>query len=326
MLRTQSSLKLTAIIALVCLIAGAVAPALITQRTRPLSFNEDVSVTMGPTTAQVRDSLDEELESRELEIRRHSTTAKVQEDDAAAEATSQIEVLLDDEVAATIDQHSVLNRESTYPMAGIDATQEFLIRGATQTSEIEGINYFFPSQTEQRSYPYFDSLMQRAEPIDYLTDEEIDGIPTYSFHQERTGVNVSSLFDDQLFPARAGEVYSDAELARYDLDENQDVNLKPYYDFKRTIWVEPTTGRVLNTHEDIQVYLAQSPAGEPSEMRTLFAAEYSWDEESTQRAMDKVQNTVMAIRVAAVIGWALAIFGGILLLLCAWRFSRQRAS
>ena len=160
MLRNQSSLKLTAIIALVCLIVGALAPSLVTQRTRPLSFKEDISITMGPAEAQVmhcEDTGECSQEISELEITRHSTTAKTEVDDAAAVAESTIEASLDGEKVAEIAQSALLNRESAYPMAGTDTTQEFSIHGGavlnSEGAEIDGIDYFFPSQTEQRSYP-----------------------------------------------------------------------------------------------------------------------------------------------------------------------------
>lgn len=341
MLRTQSSLKLTAIIALVCLIVGAVAPALFTQRTRPLSLKEDISVTMGPSEAQVadweayaagdgcEDGLKCVVETKQLEIDRHSTTAKTDVDDAAAHAESNIQVTLDGEQIAAIEQSALLNRESAYPMADSDTNQEFTVHGGAvlnaEGPEIDGIDYFFPSQTEQRSYPYFDTVMQKSEPIDYLTDEEIDGIPTYSFYQKRHGINVSHVFDNRTFQGRAGDFYSDEELARINLDADEEVNLKPYYAFERTVWVEPTTGRVVDVNEKMQIYLAQSHIAEPTGERTLFSTDISWDEASSQAELNKVKNTVLGVQVATILGWALAIVGAVLLLICVWRYSRQRA-
>lgn len=338
MLRNRSSLKLTAIIALVCLIVGAVAPTLISQRTRPLSLKEDISVSMGPAEAQVANWADYEgcedglkcvVETQQLEIQRHSTTAKTDVDDAAALAESNIKATLDGEQVAEIAQSALLNRESAYPVADSDTHQEFTLQGGAvlnaEGPEIDGIDYFFPSQTEQRSYPYFDTVMQASEPIDYLTDEEIDGIPTYSFYQKRHGIEVSQLFDDKTFPGRAGDFYSDEELSRIKQDADDEVELKPYYAFERTVWVEPTTGRVVDVNEKMQIYLAQSNIGEPTGERTLFSTDISWDAASTQAELDKVKNTVLAIQIVTIVGWALAIIGAVLLFVCAWRFGRQRA-
>src|SRR5699024_11915585 len=68
----------------------------------------------------------------------------------------------------------------------------------------------------------------------------------------------------------------------------------------------------------------QSQTEAPTGERTLFSADISWDEESTQAELDEVKNTVMAVQVATIVGWVLAIIGAVLLLACAWRFSRQR--
>src|SRR5699024_3973618 len=123
--------------------------------------------------------------------------------------------------------------------------------------------------------------------IDYLTDEKVAGIPTYSFYQQRQGIDVSQLFDDQRFPD----------------------NLNPYYAVERTVWVEPTTGRIVDVNEKMQIYLAGTPQEEPTDERTLFATDISWDEASTQAELDKVKNTVLAIQVVSIIGWVLAIVG-----------------
>ena len=90
------------------------------------------------------------------------------------------------------------------------------------------------------------------------------------------------------------------------------------------MWVEPTTGRIVDVNEKMQIYLAGTPQEEPTDDRTLFATDISWDEASTQAELDKVKNTVLAIQVVSIIGWVLAIVGAVLLLVCAWRFSRQR--
>ncbi|MDN6246531.1 MAG: porin PorA family protein, partial [Corynebacterium casei] len=77
--------------------------------------------------------------------------------------------------------------------------------------------------------------------------------------------------------------------------------------------------------EKRQIYLAQSHIAEPTGERTLFSTDISWDEASSQTELDKVKSTVLGVQVATILGWALAIVGAVLLLICAWRFSRQRA-
>src|SRR5690625_2165854 len=132
MLRNQPSLKLNAIIALMGSLVGARSPSLVTVRTRPLTLKEDISITMSPAEAQVmhcEDTGECSQEISELEITRHSTTAKTEVDDAAAVAESTIEASLDGETVAEIAQSALLNRESAYPMAGTDTTQEFSIHG-----------------------------------------------------------------------------------------------------------------------------------------------------------------------------------------------------
>src|SRR5690625_7842840 len=74
---------------------------------------------MVPSEAQVmhcEDTGECSQEISELEITRHSTTAKTEVDDAAAVAESTIEASLDGEKVAEIAQSALLNRESAYPM------------------------------------------------------------------------------------------------------------------------------------------------------------------------------------------------------------------
>ena len=132
-----------------------------------------------------------------VEFTRHTTTAPA-EKDSVAHAESTTTLTVDGETFAHITEKSLLNRESTYPVAGPNTTQHIELSAfdvqVEDRIERDGISYFFPAGAEQRSYPFFDPLTQDAEPIDFLRDEKLDGIPTYVFHQDVAPVPLAEVF------------------------------------------------------------------------------------------------------------------------------------
>lgn len=119
------------------------------------------------------------------------TTTSATNDDAVASANSSLKVEADGKTIAEFNESSLLNRESAYPIPGLNSSQQFNITtlgtGASSMDfERDGISYFFPAKAEQRSYPYFDPMTQTAAPIDFTGTEKRETIPTYSFHQKST--------------------------------------------------------------------------------------------------------------------------------------------
>ena len=145
-------------------------------------------------------------------------------------------------------------------MAGPNTTQHIELSAfdvqMEDRVERDGISYFFPAGAEQRSYPFY-PLTQDAEPIDFLRDEKLDGIPAYVFHQDVAPVPLEEVFAfDNQRSGPAGDFYSPESLERYNLKPNSHVILEPFYAVSRTVWVEPTTGTILNEKEHPRIFWA----------------------------------------------------------------------
>jgi hypothetical protein len=97
-----------------------------------------------------------------------------------------------------------------------------------------GLSYTFPLGTEPKTYQYFDPTVRRAFPIEYRGTERLQGLRAYRFEQEIPERSLGS----QLVPGfvvgqRAAPLLSAEQL----------------YATTRTLWVEPTTGAILQGRE-----------------------------------------------------------------------------
>jgi hypothetical protein len=85
----------------------------------------------------------------------------------------------------------------------------------------EGLVNKFPFDTEQQTYEFWDGLLGRAVPAEFVGEEFIDGLRTYEF-------NIS--IEDE--PATVvGDV-----AGTYSMD--------------KTVWIEPTTGAIIDQEQD----------------------------------------------------------------------------
>lgn len=100
----------------------------------------------------------------------------------------------------------------------------------------EGLYFKFPFDTKQQDYQWWDSALQRAEPISFVQEDEIDGLPVYVFRQTLGPETIDALeIPGSLFsPAQEGNVPADV-----------------VYSNTRTLWVEPVTGVLIKGSEDV---------------------------------------------------------------------------
>lgn len=371
--------------AVLCIIAGAVIPPLVENRTRQLSTTENITVTstdpnatvMRPDASagasagadtgtaagadsenpdpacRVAEGQEQPLRCRihtgQVSLERTTVTGKAPGDDAVATVDTELNFLVGDTPAGKISISTLLNRESAYPAAGSPTNLQVTIDGASSTLgadttqqgvERQGIGWFFPAQTEQRSYPFFDPLARTDIPLDFAGTQRLEGIPTYTFHHREAAVPLSRLLSDgnsdptpdfaQVSgPARL--FYSPQEISANGFSPEETMVLDAYYSVERTVWVEPTTGRVVNATEDINVSFArdaeeataQADAEEASKDRTLVDATLTWTDASRQAELEKVTNVVEGIKVLSIIAWAGKAAAVVLLAVAAWLFMRR---
>ncbi|SER93524.1 porin PorA family protein [Corynebacterium cystitidis] len=205
------------------------------------------------------------------------------------------------ELYAKVEDHHRLNRDSAYPVREPVAAKLFTIGPLNTRVEVpphtlEGLRYFFPFETERRSYQYADPVVRNIVPLDYVNPTEVNGVRTYEFHTDIPVTNlvkaalagqpeVLSLEQQEAFAALdstaqiqvalgldeatmegvaavtegpAQRFFSPAEMERFGYAEGQKVALQPYYDAERTFFIEPKTGTVLNQKVAVNIFLAEN--------------------------------------------------------------------
>ena len=373
----RSPLAWVVIAAVIFLVLGTVVPPLYNNQTRPLAFDQNIDTVTAPSAGvwmdapefiagakASGDSKDPQCQEKQapmwcylhhdlLTIERNTTTSEVAEDDALANSDSLSRLLAGDTPLAQITEHSVLNRESTYPVAAPKDKWRFVLpaldTGMARTDfERDGINYFFPSGTEQRSYPFFDLATQSSTAVDFTTTEKLDGIPTYSFHHDiqpisladmrksittevDTGTGDRQLAAEGFRIAGPAKRFYDAESRELlGLDATDRVTVEPFYTIGRDISVEPTTGTMVDLRENIKIFFAADEkqagtmvANGDTEDRSIFAADLRWSDETRAERLEEVRPVIRTIRALMVVGWAGKAIGVGLLLCAAYMYMRR---
>ena len=373
----RSPLAWVVIAAVIFLVLGTVVPPLYNNQTRPLAFDQNINTVTAPSAGvwmeapefiagakASGDSKAPQCQEKQapmwcylhhdlLTIERNTTTSEVAEDDALANSDSLSRLLAGDTPLAQITEHSVLNRESTYPVAAPKDKWKFVLpaldTGMARTDfERDGINYFFPSGTEQRSYPFFDLATQSSTAVDFTTTEKLDGIPTYSFHHDIQPIsladmrkNITSEVDtgtgnrqlaaeDFRIAGPAKRFYDSESRELLGLDATDRVTVEPFYTIGRDISVEPTTGTMVDLRENIKIFFAADEkqagtmvANDDTEDRSIFAADLRWSDETRAERLNEVRPVIRTIRALMVVGWAGKAIGVGLLLCAAYMYMRR---
>ena len=318
----RSRLAQVTIAAAVFLILGSILPPLYNNQSRPLPRDLNLEI---------------HAEHDGATFSRHTTTAPAMKD-SVARAQSTVDLTFNGETIAHITEESQLNRESTYPVAGPNTTQHIELPAfdvqVEDRVERDGISYFFPSGAEQRSYPFFDPLTQDTEPIDFLRDEKLDSIPTYVFHQDVAPVSLGEIFAfDAHRSGPAGDFYSAESLERYTLKPKSHVILEPFYAVSRTVWVEPTTGTIVNEEEHPRIFWAtdarQAQAmvdADDTHERALLDVPLSWSDSTRTERLDSVRRVIDTVKILSIVSWLGKAIGVALLAVAAAMFMRRHAA
>ncbi|MDR3656984.1 MAG: DUF3068 domain-containing protein, partial [Mycobacterium sp.] len=128
----------------------------------------------------------------------------------------------------------------------------------------DGLSYRFPFHTEKKTYPYFDSIAQKAFDVNYDTQEDVNGLTTYRFTQ-----NIGYNGDGKLVaPVPYPSLYVGAEDAKVTAsaamwgvpgEPGEQVTMTRYYAAQRTFWVDPVSGTIVKETEHANHYFARDP-------------------------------------------------------------------
>lgn len=160
-------------------------------------------------------------------------------------------------VSAIVDRVTI-DRKTAMPVS----EEEFADRVSTiQTSadspgvEIDnraGLQYKFPFDVQQESYPYFDVNARENFPLEFVGEDEISGLQVYHFRQEIGPVDMSE---------------ADPSVPTYKLslpastwgvgEGDEPVTMTRWYNNVRDLWVDPVTGVVVKGQEHQDQYYAR---------------------------------------------------------------------
>ena len=106
--------------------------------------------------------------------------------------------------------------------------------GNPEFIEHKGLLSKFPFGTEKQTYDFWDGTLREAIPIDYVGEEEIEGVTTYKF-------------EHTIPPTETGTIELPADLLGEDGEDA--LTAQRMYANVRTLWIEPNTGVVINRQE-----------------------------------------------------------------------------
>ncbi len=117
-----------------------------------------------------------------------------------------------------------------------------------------GLSYTFPIDTEKKSYPFFDTVVGKAYPMNYRGTEKLNGLDVYRFEQT---VPESDIKIQDLLPGKYSNV--------------------------RVVWVEPTTGVIIKGSEQIKETFATGG-------QTAFSGTLVFNDASVKSQADYAKN------------------------------------
>lgn len=103
----------------------------------------------------------------------------------------------------------------------------------------EGQLVKFPFNTQKRSYDYFDTTLGEGVPMQYTGEESLEGLNTY-------------MFESVIPPTEYATLTAPASI--FGIDEEGDVDLARVYSNTRTLWIEPETGVIMRSREDVDTF------------------------------------------------------------------------
>lgn len=176
----------------------------------------------------------------------------------------------------------------------------------------EGLQYKFPFDVKQESYPYYDINARETFPIDFVEETEVNGMKVYHFRQEIGPIDLSKA-DPEAQSYRLSLPESTWGIG----ESERPITMVRWYNNTRDLWVDPITGVVVKGQESQDQYYARE--GDTPEV-TVLNAVLPFDEATIEFQIEQAkdgQDTLALFGrtlpiVFAVLG-VLLIIGGFLL-------------
>jgi hypothetical protein len=183
--------------------------------------------------------------------------------------------------------------------------QQKIDDGTTVVTDVDqsGLAYKFPFNTERKDYTFFDVTLRKATPIEYDSDEKVNGLDTYKFIQR---IDPTKLDTREVPASLMGAAGSSVTADRM-------------YQNKRTVWVEPVTGAIVKGSEDVSQWLVNPANGRGV---PVLSGTLTWTPQTIQRQVNEAKEgkdkLTTLTKTGPIVLWivgGLMLVGGILLVL-----------
>jgi len=146
--------------------------------------------------------------------------------------------------------------EAVAPCEGqyIEVEQGKRVRVDRNTVQQPGLSFKFPFGTEQQDYKFYDLQVRKAVTAKYDGEDTVQGLDTYRYVMEVSNTKVG---EREVPGSLVGE------------PDEPSVTASLYYQGKRTLWVEPTTGVIVLGQQEMTQELVP-PGEEPGDGTVVF--------------------------------------------------------
>lgn len=328
------------VLAAVALLVATIVPGLVVSRHLALNLGLQRTETFTAADALAWDGNGPRRGT--LTVSRTVATAPT-DVDSVANVTSRSALSLNGDWLATLNDAVDLNRESTYPQGTEVDQQTLTVTGHSfdlggHDANREGLRYFFPAKAEKRSYAFFDAITQDSQPLDFVRTEKVAAggkvASAYVFYQSLPATplpaQVTAALPKAQLKGKADDFYTAAELNTLGLKAGSAVVLDPFYSIERTVWIEPTSGIILDEEANIRMLYATDAAqasaslSSPPDRRALLVADLRWDDASRSDAVARASEITRLHQYMAAVGWAGKALAVALAGAAAWTYQRRR--
>ncbi|NHE64754.1 DUF3068 domain-containing protein [Rhodococcus sp. D-46] len=213
-------------------------------------------------------------------------------------------------LTATLDRVT-LDRVSSMPTNDPVGTVQTSSDQPAEKVSRDGLQYKFPFNTEQKSYPYFDLNARATKDIDFVEETEINGLKVYHFQQTIDPVDLSKVVNSPTnklsLPADTWGVPGGATP----------ITMTRWYTNVRDLWVEPKTGVVVKGQEQLHQYYGRNKDSVDVEVLKVTLpfdeATIEYQVQQARDGMDKLSLFGRTVPIVAGVLGVIALIAGIFL-------------
>jgi hypothetical protein len=194
-----------------------------------------------------------------------------------------------------LDRHTA---EAVAPCDGqyVSVTQGERITTDPQTVQQPGLSFKFPFGTEQRGYRTYDVSLRRSVEARFDGEDTVDGVDVYRFVSESKSIRL----DQQDVPGSL--------IGR----DEPSVTVDRYYSDRRTLWVEPRTGVIIQAEDKGKQELV-APDQDPGEGTTVYDGTMRLNDQTVFANVKDAQDNVGKLSLLTVWPIVLLIIGGVVI-------------